>query len=330
MRSLALALERAWYAPPRLLWLLFPLELVFAAVTALRRQLFRSGFLRSGHPGCPVIVVGNLTAGGSSKTPIVLALARELAARGICPGVVSRGYGGQTREVLRVDQHSDPRTVGDEALLLARGQPGPVVVGRDRLAAACKAREAGAEVVISDDGLQHYRLRRDIEIVAMDVTVGLGNGHLLPVGPLREGAGRTKRADFVLELGGACAARRIEYRPLGLRRLTDLEVRPLESLDVERRIHAFAAIARPGRFFRTLRDLGFEPEEHALVDHQFPSESFITRLADRPLVMTAKDAVKFPLGAHPDAWVLEMDLTLPEGFVDRLIDRLPLPEEPAL
>ncbi|MEM6775329.1 MAG: tetraacyldisaccharide 4'-kinase [Pseudomonadota bacterium] len=322
MAGLAHALERAWGRPPRLLWLLFPLELLYAGVTELRRRLFGSGFLTSGHPGCPVIVVGNISVGGTGKTPVVIALAAALGERGLRCAVVCRGYGGTARDVLRVAQDDDPAHVGDEALLLARNLACAVYVGRDRLAAAKQARAEGADVVLCDDGLQHYRLRRDVEIVTVDAAQGFGNGHLLPLGPLREPRRRLAQVDYVLVRGGQDPHSGLRFVPRYFRSLDGLQRRELDAPGFGPRVHALAGIARPDRFFALLRELGLDPVEHALQDHRAAAPSYLTTLEDQSLVMTSKDAVKYRADCHRDAWVLEMDVEFPEGFLDALIGRL--------
>ena len=322
MAGLALALERAWYRSPGLLWLLLPLEWLFALTTSCRRWLFRRGVFASRYPGCPLVVVGNISVGGTGKTPVVMELARVMSVSGLAVAVISRGYGGSALGVVRVTPDSDPREVGEEPALIARRVPCPVFVGRDRAAAAMQAREEGAEVILSDDGLQHYRLRRDIEIIVLDANQPLGNGHLLPLGPLREGAWRLKTVDFVLEHHGDRSERRLTYTPAHLRSLNSGEIRSPSASELGPRVHALAAIARPERFFETLRGLGFGVTEHALRDHSDLSLVSLEPLRDRPLIMTSKDAAKFDPDAHPDAWSLEMDLRLPEAFVDALICRL--------
>ncbi|MEO1079078.1 MAG: tetraacyldisaccharide 4'-kinase [Pseudomonadota bacterium] len=322
MHAFAHALERAWGRPPRLLWLLFPLELIYAGVTGLRRRLFRSGFLRSGHPGCPVIVVGNISVGGTGKTPVVIALADALGKEGWRCAVVCRGYGGSARGVVRVAHDDDPGHVGDEALLLARSLACAVYVGRDRLAAAKKAREDGAEVLVCDDGLQHYRLRRDVEVVTVDAAQGFGNGHLLPVGPLREPRRRLARVDFLLQRGGEDPHSGLRFVPRYFRSLDGSQRCELAAPCFGPRVHALAGIARPDRFFKLLRELELDPVEHGVRDHYAVTESFLSTLEDHSLVMTSKDAVKYGAYVHRDAWVLEMGIEFPEGFLDALIRRL--------
>lgn len=316
------ALEQAWLVPPRLLLLLLPLEWLFALVTALRRRAYERGWLKKEHPGVPVIVVGNLSVGGTGKTPVVIALVRALEAEGMGPAVISRGYGGTYSGVQRVRADSDARVMGDEAVLIASSVASPVYVGRDRVSAARAAVAAGASLIVSDDGLQHYALARDVEIVTMDSSLRFGNGHLLPVGPLREAPRRMAGVDFVLERGGKEPLTALRFVPRHFRRLGSDEIRPLQTRDFDGGVHALAAIARPERFFTTLAELGITARPHALGDHEALSEALLRSLGDRPLIMTSKDAVKYPAALHPDAWVLEMEVLFPEGFVESLLGHL--------
>ncbi|HUG72785.1 MAG TPA: tetraacyldisaccharide 4'-kinase, partial [Steroidobacteraceae bacterium] len=192
--------ERSWYAP-RPHPALRPLTALYALVTGLRRGVYRAGLLRSTHPGVPVIVVGNLTAGGTGKTPLVLWLAEQLRARGRKPGIVLRGYGGRQRAPRVVRADDDAQQVGDEALLLARRGICPVAIGARRTAAAQLLADSGCDLVIADDGLQHLALRRDLAIVVVDGERGFGNGSLLPAGPLRESSQRLRSADVVVMHG---------------------------------------------------------------------------------------------------------------------------------
>jgi tetraacyldisaccharide 4'-kinase len=301
---------------------MLPLEALYAAVTALRRLLYRRGLLRRGHPGCPVIVVGNLSVGGTGKTPAVMELAGELTRRGHAVAVVCRGYGGRETGVRRVNPETDDaREVGDEALLLARQLACPVYIGRARLDAARRAHGDGARVIVCDDGLQHYALGRDVEVVVVDASEGFGNGHLLPVGPLREPRQRLATVDFLLERGGRDAHTAMEVAPRCYRSLDGSQTRELEAPGFGPAVHAIAGIARPERFFETLRCLGLEPEGWPLRDHEAAPEALFAGLADKPLLMTGKDAVKYPASVHPDAWILEMGVRFPTDFVATLLRR---------
>lgn len=320
--KLAPALERAWQRPPRALLLLLPLEGLFAALTGLRRLAYRRAWLASEHPGPRVIVLGNLTVGGSGKTPALIALVDALRRRGFSVAVVSRGYRGRRRGVTRVGADSDPAAVGDEPLLIARRTGVAVYVGRDRAAAARAAARASPDLIISDDGLQHYALKRDLEIVAVDAEAGFGNRHLLPVGPLREPLPRLAAIDFLLCRGGRDPRSATRFEPAGFRRLGGGEFRAPQTPGFGPKVHALAAIARPARFFDTLRALGLDPVEHPRPDHAPPDLASIADREAHALVMTEKDAVKLRGVEHPNAWVLEMRTVLPQGFIDALCRRL--------
>ncbi|EED33057.1 tetraacyldisaccharide 4'-kinase [gamma proteobacterium NOR5-3] len=307
--------------------MLLPLEWLFAALTAFRRMAFDKGWFASGHPGVPVIVVGNLTVGGTGKTPVVLGITQSLVATGYRVAVVSRGYGGSARGVVQVTAQSDYREVGDEALLIAKSSDALVVVGRDRLAAARRAVELGAQVIVADDGLQHYALQRDVEVVTSDAVLGFGNGHLLPVGPLREPPSRLATVDFFLQRGGQDPHSGTSYVATHFRRLSDGEIRNVADSGLGSSVHAVAAIAQPQRFFDGLRALGIEPVEHRFVDHRVFTVGDFEGLQNLPVVMTAKDAVKCPTTLPCDAWVLEMEIRFPDNFVQQLLRRAGLVQE---
>src|SRR5690348_3657580 len=194
-------LASAWYGGGRAPWWTWPLAALYGGVIRLRRALYCIGWLRRERLPVPVIVIGNLTAGGTGKTPLTIALAAELRGRGFRPGVVSRGHGGSRRESMLLDETPDPAVVGDEPCLIRAGGV-PVAVGRDRPAAAQLLLAAGCDVLIADDGLQHYRLARDVEICVIDGVRRFGNGRLLPAGPLREPLRRLDRVDLRVCNGG--------------------------------------------------------------------------------------------------------------------------------
>lgn len=288
-------INRIWYgrgAP----WWAVPASLLFAGVTALRRGLYRCGWLPGKRLSCPVIVVGNLSVGGTGKTPLVCWLTRQLHLRGWLPGVVTRGHGGSQRAPYLVEEgeQADPARFGDEAVLLARRTGRPVAVGRDRAGAAQRLIDAGCNVIISDDGLQHYRLIRDIEIAVIDGDRGLGNGWLLPAGPLREPRSRLESVDAVVvnggrgHLEGALAMTLDAEQAVGL---LDGQTRPLSSF-AGQRVHAVAGIGNPERFFNMLRTHGVKVSGRALDDHVVLTRAMISFDDDLPVLMTEKDAVK--------------------------------------
>jgi len=310
-------LQRIWYErKPFLLFLLLtPLSLLFAFIAAIRRTAYRIGIFKSVRVGRPVIVIGNITVGGTGKTPLVIWATEFLQSSRFRVGVVSRGYGGratQWPQVVTAD--SDPAEVGDETVLIATRTGAVVVAGPDRVEAAQRAVELGAEVIVSDDGLQHYRLARDAEIVVMDASRRSGNGWLLPAGPLRESTSRLRSVDAVVQTArgaGSVPEKRITARheitfaqciATGERRaLSDFAARP---------VHAVAGIGNPDAFFSMLRRAGLDIEAHAFADHANLSASDIDFPGDEPVLMTEKDAVKCRAFATARHWVVPLDVML--------------------
>jgi len=315
-------LESAWYAGGRAPWWTWPLAALYGGVIRLRGGLYRVGVLRSVRLPVPVIVIGNLSVGGTGKTPLTIAVVAALRARGYRPGVVSRGYGGSQRAPLLLADTPDPAQVGDEPCLIhASGVP--VAVGRDRPMAARLLLDAGCNVLVADDGLQHYRLARDVEICVIDGVRRFGNGRLLPAGPLREPLSRLQRVDLRVCNGGL--AEDGEY-PMQLRggdvvALVDGRTQPLASLSGQR-VHAVAAIGNPRRFFDSLRAAGIEPIEHAFADHHEFVATELDFTDSLPMLMTDKDAVKCQRFAQPHWWRVPVQADLPQAFYDALDKRL--------
>lgn len=315
-------LEGVWYGGRGGGLVLLPLAWLFGAVSAARRLLYRRGWLRALPSGRPVAVVGNLTVGGVGKTPLVAWLAGALVAHGIRVGIVSRGYGGRVRGPLRVAPDADPALVGDEPALLARRLGVPVAVGRDRVAAA-RLISAGVDLILADDGLQHYRLARDVEIVVIDGQRRFGNGRLLPAGPLREPPARAARADFVIVNGGPVAAGEIAMSVVAgdVVALVGGERRPLAAWRGQR-VHAVAGIGNPGRFFATLRAAGVVPIEHPFPDHARLTAADLAFGDALPVVMTEKDAVKCAGFADARLHALEVCAEIAPADAERLLARL--------
>jgi len=309
--------NRIWYGNFRLHLLLLPLTPLFAAVAASRRFLYRYRILKSYRIPVPVIVVGNITVGGSGKTPITLWVARELQGSGLNPAIISRGYGGTSGNgTTLVTAQSDPAVVGDEPVLLARRTDCPVYVNSNRVDAAEAAVSGGANIIVSDDGLQHYRLQRDAEIVVLDGERGLGNGHLLPAGPLREPEGRLESIDRILiqcEIDGALPRygnrafdrRTTRFTLVGdaVENVADGSIRPVEEFS-GKTVHAVAGIANPDRFFRQLEYLGLDVKRHPLPDHAVIAADDIAFDDDLDVIVTEKDAVKCKAIAHERLWFL--------------------------
>jgi len=299
---------------------LLPVAGLFAALVAVRRAFYRRGWFKAERLPVPVIVVGNITAGGSGKTPVAIYLARELSRLGRRPGIVSRGYGGSGKDPRPVSCDSDPRDVGDEPVLLARRGGCPVFVGHDRVAAA-RALLAGnprCDVVISDDGLQHLRLAREMEIVVVD-SRGFGNGWPLPAGPLRECPHRIATADAVVLNGDSAALPTdIAGPPVFRMSLAGALLRnvrnPARSCAPENlrglSLHAVAGIGEPERFFRSIEQFGLRAATHAFPDHHpFGASDLVFDDADA-LLMTEKDAVKCGDFAPENAWYLPVEAKL--------------------
>lgn len=311
--------DRLWYRPHPARWLLWPLSQLFAAVAGLRRLGYRRGWLRSERLPVPVMVVGNITAGGTGKTPLVIWLVEQLRARGWRPGIVSRGYGGRSKHWPReVGADSNPAEVGDEPVLLARRLGCPVVVGPRRIEAARSLlAHHDVNVVVADDGLQHYALQRDVEIAVIDGARGLGNGMRLPAGPLREAPSRLNEVDLVVINGADGAGLRMDLLPHALVRLDGSETRPLADF-AGRTVHAVAGIGNPGRFFAALRAAGLKILPRAFPDHHLYRAEDLIFADNAEVVMTEKDAVKCRGFAGPRHWYLQVRARLEPAVSARL------------
>jgi tetraacyldisaccharide 4'-kinase len=301
-------LQRRWYstgAP----WLLRPLSWVFQVVVAARHALYRAGIFPSGHPGVPVIVIGNISVGGTGKTPLTLWLASQLALKGLKVGIATRGYGGSTRRARMVAPEADPGEFGDEPVLLARRSACLVCVAASRLEAARELVARGCQVILCDDGLQHLALRRDMEIAVVDAARGVGNGWMLPAGPLREAARRLAQVDMVVLNGtqspalevSALRTVRMVLEPGTVCSLAGSREAPLDDFRATR-VHAYAGIGNPERFFTMLRASGLGLIAHPFADHhRYVVADFVTGDA-YPILMTEKDAVKCAAVADQRMW----------------------------
>ena len=326
-----LALEKMWYGPAGPIWLA-PLSFLYGAMMSLRGLLYRIGLRHRVKVGVPVVVVGNLTVGGTGKTPLVAWLSSKLAAVGLRVAIVSRGYGGRARGVTRVTVHSRPSEVGDEPLLLARRAQATVFIGRDRVATAQAAVKDGADIVLSDDGLQHLALVRQCEIVVIDGQRGFGNGCLLPRGPLRESPRRLRRVNAVVVNGSVTAPNfqlpRLVTRTHFVMRMRPGDARPVSGGAALRSIasfrgsgvHAVAAIGNPHRFFDTLREAGLTLYEHPFPDHYAFKSGDLNFGDSLPVLMTEKDAVKCAAFADERCWYVPVTAEFSESEADELID----------
>ncbi len=314
-------LHRLWYTRHPLSYLLLPLSWLFSAFVAIRRFAHVAGLLPVQRVSVPVIVVGNITVGGTGKTPLIIWLTGFLQHLGMRPGIISRGYGGGTRhwpQQVRAD--SNPALVGDEPVLIAQRTGCPVAVSPDRYVAAKELLEhTDCNILLCDDGLQHLSLYRDIEIAVIDGDRRFGNGHCLPAGPLRESVGQLQKVDMIVGNGKAGKNEFLmEYRSLGLFALKD-EAKQLafESLR-GKAVHAVAGIGNPQRFFSCLRRQGLRVIKHEFPDHYSYRAGDLMFADDIPVVMTEKDAVKCRELANENCWYLKIDVEMSKTFEHRL------------
>jgi tetraacyldisaccharide 4'-kinase len=309
-------------------WSLWPASLVFGLAVAIRRFLYWIRVLKSAHPGIPVIIVGNLTVGGSGKTPLVIWIAEFLKAKGWSPAIVSRGYGAKQEGEMHAPRAatvaSEAAEVGDEPILLARRSGCPVWIGPDRVqvAATLRTQHPDVNVLVLDDGLQHYRMRRDLEIAVVDAR-GFGNGFLLPAGPLREPALRLKTVDAVVSHGfSGVKGFSMSLEGETVHRMTDARERqPLKSF-AGQKVHAVAGIGHPNRFFIHLGKAGIKVLPHPFPDHHRFSARDLEFGDEAPVMLTEKDAVKLRSAARPNWWVLPVSAKLDPAFGAWLLGKL--------
>ena len=317
-RAFVSGIERHWYRDSFVSRLLTPLSWLYCLLVFVRRALYRAGILRVTRLPVPVVVVGNLTVGGSGKTPLVIWFTRFLREQGWRPGIVTRGYGGQAaRWPQTVTPESDPESVGDEPVLLAREAGCPVVADPDRVRAAERLVRLGCNIVVSDDGLQHYRLARDFEIAVIDGARRFGNGRCLPAGPLREPVSRLKEVQARVTLGEAQAG---EWAmALEAKSFHRLEA-PEATAEVDRfqgqPMHAVAGIGHPARFFDQLRRLGLDIVPHPFPDHHRFRERDLVFGDAHETVMTQKDAVKCERLAGVTGWYLAVEVRPDPAFAE--------------
>ncbi len=315
-------LEKLWYNKKNVFSLaLLPLAGLFCLVVKIRQQAYKRQWINSKKFPIPIIVVGNITVGGTGKTPLVIWLAKYLKTQGFNPGIISRGYGGSTKSSPQaVYPDSDPQLVGDEPVLIARHSGCPVAVAPKRsLAVEYLLSEYNCNIIISDDGLQHYALKRDIEIAVVDAKRRYGNQRCLPAGPLREPLSRLKTVDCIITKGIE-----LQYEIQTLRRVTDDQiVKPITAL-ANQKVHAIAALGNPSGFFQLLRQYGLKLDSHEFRDHHIYTENDILFDDELPVIMTEKDAVKCKQFAKPQHWYLPITAKLPESFKTQINKKLAL------
>lgn len=321
-------LVQAWYADSPWLHILKPLSYFFRRQVEQRRAEYLNGSRPSWRAPVPVIVVGNISVGGVGKTPLVARLAQMLMEQGYHPGIVSRGYGSKAPHYpFAVNPNFSAKECGDEPLMLARRTGCPVVIDPDRVAAVKHLlAKYDCNLIISDDGLQHYALARDIEIAVVDGQRGLGNRLCLPAGPLREPPERLSEVDFIVMNGEGFIADQdsvpMKLVPSDLVNLGSREFIPVDGLVRQGPVHAVAGIGNPERFFMTLKSLGYQIRPHAFADHYPYSAKDLQFNEELPVIMTEKDAVKCAAIAKQNYWYLKVDARLPSSFDEELLEKV--------
>ena len=322
--------ENVWYRGGLWQWPLRPVSAVFSAVARRRRQRLQRSSVQV---SSPVIVVGNISVGGTGKTPLIIALVRRLQREGYRPGVVSRGYGGNAPAYpLRVTPETPVLHSGDEPLTIARATGCAVCVSPDRVAAAQRLCEEGCDLILSDDGLQHYRLARQLEIAVVDGERVFGNEQCLPAGPLREPVSRLAEVDWVMvngapervaeRLGDDVKLSSMRVIPVRWQSVADGSHRALNHFEPQSRVHAVAGIGHPERFFKTLEALHLRAETHPFPDHHVYRPEELSFGDDEPVVMTDKDAVKCAVFAEPHWWSLNVEAELDARFWSDFLERV--------
>lgn len=317
--------QYVWYEDVFIATWLTAFSMLFIDIVRFRRFLYRKGFLTSTALPCPVIIVGNLSVGGTGKTPLVIALANYLKQQGFRPGVISRGYGGNHKaEAIQVTASSDPQQVGDETVLIAKQTGCPVAVAAKRVEGAqLLLKNTDCNIILSDDGLQHYALKRDIEIAVIDGERRFGNNSCLPGGPLREPLERLNEVDFIIVNGTPAEGREI---PMTIKadmaiNLRSGEQKPLAEFKGQP-CHAIAGIGHPERFFNLLASYGLSIENHSFPDHHVFSAKEINFRDPKPVLMTEKDAVKCTGFVNDKHWYVPVSVHLPDTFYSQLLNLL--------
>lgn len=312
--------EQVWYGDHKLSIFLIPLSWCYRAGFLIKKLAYGSGLIPVKRFAVPVIVVGNITVGGTGKTPLTIWLAKYLKSKGYQPGIISRGYGVKTRKPQQVRTDSNPFLVGDEPVLMARQTGCPVAVAANRVRATAELiKYYDVNIILSDDGLQHFPLYRDLEIAVIDGDRRFGNGHCLPAGPLREPVGRLEHVDLIVANNKSAKGEHLmEYVSDELVSIQDLrQSLPLKELH-GKTVHAVAGIGNPGRFFSRLRKEGMHLIKHEFPDHHPFKKSDLNFEDDFPIVMTEKDAVKCEGFADSRFWCLPVSAKMADTFIFRL------------
>lgn len=318
---------KIWQKKNFLAYLLWPLSFIYRIFIFVRRKFYQFHFLKINYLSIPVIVVGNITIGGTGKTPVVIALALFLKEKGWRPGIISRGYGGNTKHFpCLVHQNSNAREVGDEPILIAQHTGCPTIIDPDRSRGAKSLlKRSNCNIVISDDGLQHLSFGRNIEIVVVDGERRFGNNFCLPAGPLREPVSRLNSVDFVISKG---TAQTNEFKlcliPDYFYQLIQTKNKQSKEYFLGKKVHAVAGIGNPDQFFKALRKLGLNIIEHPFPDHYLFKPRDFNYGDDAIVIMTEKDAVKCVGFVDARLWCLRTTIALDNNFLNTIFNRVNL------
>ena len=324
--KLSLWLQAQWKKRGIYAWLMFPLSVLYCVVMSLRRESYESGLIKTHRIDLPVFVVGNLSVGGTGKTPLVIWIANKFAENGLRPAVISRGYGGRAKEFPFVVYPNTPAALsGDEPVMISRTLGCPVVIDPDRVAAANWLVENGlCDVIISDDGLQHLALGRDLEFAVITSDKIAGNGFCLPAGPLREGSGRLKSIDVVVsrQQGSKLTSHFMNLHPGECARLDNPAMRLPLSAFWKTPVHVIAGIGNPESFFESLMTAGLDIIPHAFPDHYDYTPVDISFSDGLPVLMTEKDAVKCTEFANRNCWAVTVSVEVDEGILEIIMKKI--------
>ena len=324
-------IEQSWYQKKLWLWLLWPLSILTKFAAQRKRERFISQPKLSWKPDVPVIVVGNIVVGGTGKTPMVIWLTKLLESSGYKPGIVSRGYGGNSsKNPIIVDDDTSVKLSGDEPIIIFKNTSRPVCISSNRIAAIRKLLlDTDTDIVISDDGLQHYKMDRDLEIVIFDGNRGIGNGLCLPAGPLREPLERIEAADFVVSSSKVVDLETkhnkylMNYQPIEWARIVDNKRFKANAWPLSKNVHAVAGIGNPAKFYKTLSSLGLNPIHHSFPDHYQFLEEDLDFNDSLPIIMTEKDAVRCLDMDNKNLWYLSVEAKFEDmEIADKIINKL--------
>jgi len=318
-------LINSWYQSHPIRWLLWPLSVLYCAITSLRRSLYQVGIFKQYTLNVPVIIVGNLSVGGTGKTPCVIWLAKQLKQAGFRPGIISRGYGGKAEHYPQnVTPQSDPTIVGDEPIIISRHSKCPMMIAPKRVDAAKQLLEQfDCNIIIADDGLQHYALDRDIEVVIVDSQRLFGNKYCLPAGPLREPLSRLKSVDFIVHNGSETPSEfTMTTTQCQAINLTDPTLKRELSSFHSQTVHSIAGIGNPKRFFKQLTEQGITLIPHEFPDHHPYSEADLEFNDGLEILMTEKDAVKCQLFANKNMWYIPIKATISGKLDQHLLNKI--------